>query len=366
MATLTLTLRQPAQLSTSLRSDGVIDTVDHVPGWVVRGALANAWIRSHGRPESAPTRQRFIELFEGGVRFGPLFQGEPPSPLSVFEHKYEPQKAKGCQMAPVDAAEEPALSPLADCAACGQAWKEVRPHHAREATHVRTSVVIDPTTDTAAKGKLFSRRRIPARTRSQGNAAAGEQSLNTTAFTGDVTGPESLVNELLALQGVRIGGRKTSHGSVSLAASETPARMPWLRTDGVLIIPFISPAVFVDDAGRPTTVPSPEELSEVLGVKAQVIRRWVRWDAVGGWHAASGLPKPTEIVVAAGSTYAVKLDGPLSAGSLARLAERGLGLRRHEGFGHIGGRTPVLMTADVAPEAPHPVEVAASQMEKGR
>lgn len=149
MAILTLTLRQPAQLSTSLRSDGVIDTVDHIPGWVVRGALANAWIRAHGQPESGEARECFVELFEGGVRFGPLFQGEPPSPLSVFEHKYEPQP--GCEKAPVDAAEQLILSALAECPVCGQEWKEVRPHLAREATHVRTSVVIDRTTGTATK-----------------------------------------------------------------------------------------------------------------------------------------------------------------------------------------------------------------------
>lgn len=55
----------------------------------------------------------------------------------------------------------------------------------------------------------------------------------------------------------------------------------------------------------------------------------------GGWHAVSGLPKPEERAVAAGSTYAALTKGSLSEDAARRLLLRGVGLRRHEGFGAL-------------------------------
>lgn len=61
----------------------------------------------------------------------------------------------------------------------------------------------------------------------------------------------------------------------------------------------------------------------------------MRWHTVGGWHLASGLPKSAEVAVAAGSTYLIEPPAPVPDDALAELGRRGLGLRRHEGFGDL-------------------------------
>ncbi len=50
---LTLTLSQPAQLGDRARKDFVLSTMEHVPGSVVRGAFAAAWLARHGVVQAA-------------------------------------------------------------------------------------------------------------------------------------------------------------------------------------------------------------------------------------------------------------------------------------------------------------------------
>lgn len=371
MKSLTVTLRQPTQLSTSLRSDGVIDTIGHVPGWVVRGALAAAWIRTYGSPEQEPARGMFLRLFEGGVRFGPLYAADAPPPLSVHRHKYSSDPS--CTTAYLDAAASADLQIPYTCGDCGQEWVPLRPGLSHEARHLRTSVAIDSTSQTAIPKKLFSRRRL--RPRVPIRDAEGRTTGQITAtFCGEVNGDDDLVVRLAKLRQVRLGGRKTSHGAVTIRFGVADSPQLWVRDDGLLVFALSSPGVFVDAAGRPTNAPSDGELSNVLGCEARVVKAWTRWDTVGGWHGASGLPKPTETVVTAGSTFAVKLADPLRA-DLAALVARGVGLRRHEGFGHIGSyRVPaepaeaieqvLRMAADVGPpegEEPFPEPIPEEQ-----
>ena len=83
-----LTLLSPAAIG-ELRSAGFVTrTLRYVPGSVVRGALARTWLVDHDL--TAPAERRsFLELFEGGVSFGPLHRsGCLPAPLSLLTHKY--------------------------------------------------------------------------------------------------------------------------------------------------------------------------------------------------------------------------------------------------------------------------------------
>ncbi len=321
MGTLTVTLRQPTQVSTRIRSDQLNATETHIPGWVVRGALANAWIRARGAPEGS-ARAEFVRLFEGEVRFGPLFAPDTlPPPLSRYDHKYSPDLR--CNPSSFDAA----LTPIEvdqPCKTCGQPWKQWSPKLSQTVPRsVRTSVAIDPVREVAAKGQLFSRDRLSP----------------TTRFTGPITSHDvGLLQQLATLKHVRIGARRTTHGAIDLEVDpHASADLPPVRDDGVLLLRLLSPAVFVDNEGRPSLTPSKDELASVLGVDATVEHSWARWGSVGGWHLASGLPKPTETVAVEGSTYAVRLAEPVGQDVLRELVRRGLGLRRHEGFGHLFG-----------------------------
>ena len=102
--------------------------------------------------------------------------------------------------------------------------------------------------------------------------------------------------------------------------------------DGPLVIRLNGPAVFVDQAGRPSLGPDPGlDLDDAVVVE----RSWARPVTWTGWHAASGLPKPEELCASPGSTY--RLTGPAAAlrGLAERLPREGIGLRRAEGFGDV-------------------------------
>lgn len=326
MTLLTVTLEQPAQVTQRVRNGNINHTEEFIPGGAVRGAFAAAWISRHGQP--TPTNRRrsaFVELFEGGVRFGPLYAGQPPLPLSVYGHKYA--DGVGCPRAEIDTALEP--DPTASFACpCGETFEQVRGLRASETPRVRrhTSAPIHGS-GVALSGSLHSRDAIVA-----GSILSG-QLLSEQA---------DLIDELADLGPLQLGGRRTTHGLARAAVTgsdNTPA--PQRHPGGGIIIRLGSPAVLVDDEGRPALAPSPRELTAALRVPAQVANVWARWDQLGGWHAASGLPKHSEVCVAAGSTYLVRCDGEVPDDALAALARRGLGLRRHEGFGHLSGQ-PVL------------------------
>jgi CRISPR-associated protein Csx10 len=191
----------------------------------------------------------------------------------------------------------------------------------REAPRRRTSVAISPA-GTAVEGALFTRETL----------GAGQ------VFRGTVTAPDdTLLRVLDGLGPVRVGGRRTTHGLADITvAAEAAAPLPQRRSDGMLVVRLRSPGIFTDEYGRPSRDPSGQELSEALGgAGASVVQRWTRWEQAGGWHVASGLPKQQELTVAAGSTYIISTERSVADSALARLAERGLGLRRHEGFGDL-------------------------------
>jgi CRISPR-associated protein Csx10 len=316
---LTLTLRQPAQIGDKARSDFVLGTQDHLPGTVVRGAFAASWIATHGAPEhGSPSRQKFLDLFEGGVRFGPLFADGEVLPLSVVTHKYQPQE--DCPEIEFDLA-------LVDdapgrCETCESPLERSRERRG-EAVRVRrrTSVAI-ATSGVARRGQLVTRDTLEAGQSFSGTLVAGNQ---------------EAMDALALLGPVRVGGRRTTHGAADVQIKEgLPPPTAQRRQDGLLILRLRSPGIFTDDWGRPSRDPNAGELTDVLGCPVRVLRRWARWHTVGGWHLASGLPKPAEVAVAEGSTYLLEAAAPVSDESLAELGRRGLGLRRHEGFGDLG------------------------------
>lgn len=319
MSELVLTLRQPAQLGSKARSDNVLGTMEHIPGSAVRGALAAAWLARNGISKpGTPEREEFLRLFEGGVRYGSLLRdGTEFMSLAVVGHKYHPQD--NCEVIDYDRAlgEEPPP----ECPQCTSPIEQRKGLKGkRKAPRRRTSVAIGGD-GTAIDGALFTRETLEAGETFRGTVAASDDAL--LKILGDL-GP------------VRIGGRRTTHGLADIAIE--PGTAPPLPEchDGMIIVRLRSPGIFVDDRGRPADRPSESELEQALGgTGARVEKAWTRWEQVGGWHAASGLPKPQELAVAAGSSYVISTERPVDHAALSALADRGLGLRRHEGFGDL-------------------------------
>ena len=322
MTTLTLTLRQPAQLGDRPRDDFVLATMDYLPGAVVRGAFAAAWIAANGDP-GGPGRAAFLRLFEGGVRYGALLRpGTEADSLAVVRHKYE---TDNCRVVDYDRATGDVPPPR--CPDCDFPLEPARPGLFTDTPGVsppvrrRTSVAIGES-GLARRGQLFTRETLPHGERFTGTLVADN--------------PDDLAR-LRELGQVRVGGRRTTHGLADVAIGEQKPPGAQQLDATTLVLRLRTPGIFTDDLGRPSPQPGDTELTRVLGTGARVERRWTRWQEVGGWHVASGLPKPAELAVAAGSTFLIRTEREVAPPVLQALSRRGLGLRRHEGFGDLAG-----------------------------
>jgi CRISPR-associated protein Csx10 len=287
-------------------------SLPYVPGSTLRGALAAAWIREHGEPQAHPRRSEFIDLFEGEIRYGLLLQdGTGVVPLTVRRCKY-PTEAE-CSTWCEDAAYAPEAIACPHCGGGVESGKgEVSGVLSRRV--LRAALGDD---GRAKDGYLYARYEL-ARER---------------AYQGTISGTHPWLEEKRTIW---IGGRTTTSGRAAFhAVSAGHLPVPASRhPDGALVIRLTAPAILVDDAGRPTLDPVPEllRLLELPREALKKAQRWTRPQRVGGWHAASGLPKPTEIAVAMGSTVVLHLA---ETGNLARLRREGIGLRRTEGHGSL-------------------------------
>ncbi|WP_280260085.1 type III-B CRISPR module-associated Cmr3 family protein [Nocardia abscessus] len=315
-ALVTAILDQPAALGTGSRGDFRNDTYDHIPGSVLRGACAAAWIRRHGKP--APDDTRFAEVFEGTGAFGPLHaQDTLPLPLSARVHKYGPEP--GCRQVWWERAYGATQE---SCTDCGQELRESKGEPTGEVARLtRVHAALDAH-GVAEDQKLFETVAL----------APG------TTLSGWVSGDAvaALYHERSPLTRLKLGGGRSTRGGARITIDTLARPEPLeIRTDGHLILRCAAPAVFFDDFGFPADRPSPTHLRTLLGCPAEVIEHWTRWTDIGGWHAASGLPKPVERAVAAGSTYLVALSGTPAPERLDMLRTNGIGVRRREGFGAL-------------------------------
>ncbi|MFF4128271.1 type III-B CRISPR module-associated Cmr3 family protein [Microbispora rosea] len=290
-------------------------TLPYVPGSSLRGALAAVWIREYGVPSrDNPRRAEFIDLFEGEVCYGSLLQdGTAVTPLSAIRCKYP--RTGVCHAWSADAAVD---GEATTCPECGGGVEFGKGDLADVATRrvLRTELDAD---GRPRQSHLYARHEL----------------LRGLTYRGRITGTHPWLD---SERDVWLGGRTTTSGratfrAVPVAAPPGVPRSP--RSDGAIVIRFAAPAIIVDGAGRPTLNPVPE-IVRVLGLPERCLvssRTWTRPQRVGGWHAASGLPKPTELAMSMGSVTVLHLAEEPDAERLGSLAVSGIGLRRVEGFG---------------------------------
>lgn len=345
MIRVTVRAEQPLHLGSRLDTGWLTDTHRFVPGSVLRGALAALWLAEHRPPKPDTTADtEFQRLFEGAVRFGPLYPDDNAlRPLSVFGCKYADDD--DCRAFAHDAAfDGPAP---AECPACGSPVEASKGHVDGVPVVQHTRVELDER-GRARNGQLYTRRALPA----------------ATQFTGLIDGdPDGDLAWLL--QGerpVRFGGRRSTSGlaTLSAGAEAPPTSFTGFRPDQHrLVIRLLAPGIFVDPWGRPSWLPDLRELSVTLGVPAAFDAAFARPAVVSGWHAVSNLPKPRDFAVAPGSVFVLRFDTDLpDHAGLQRLWHSGLGLRRAEGNGWISlQRWQAPPAPDTAPKpAPDAVQ----------
>ncbi|MGJ7908499.1 type III-B CRISPR module-associated Cmr3 family protein [Actinopolyspora sp. H202] len=322
-ARVTVLLDETVATGKNAQSDHRQDTHEHIPGSVLRGAIAADWIRRSG--QSVTTTPEFTSIFEGRGSFGPLHTpASLPIPLSVRVHKYEPTRK--CHQLWWDEAFDDDAERCPHC----EGPLERSKGQARGGIPTTTRTTAALTADGEAEDSaLFSQRALSQGLRLHG-WLHGEA---VRALNPDGTPITSLL----------LGSRRSVRGKASVEVDHAVSPGPVETTGNDVVLRLAAPAVFVDDFGLPSTTPDLSELSEALGVEASEVRgSWTRWDETGGWHAASGLPKPTERCVAAGSTYRVRCAEPPAEEALRTLMARGVGLRRREGFGALFRTEPPL------------------------
>ncbi|MEV6229056.1 type III-B CRISPR module-associated Cmr3 family protein [Saccharopolyspora shandongensis] len=328
-ARLTVTLDEPVAASRRFRTDFAHDAYDHIPGTVLRGALAAVWIRERGAPTD--DSREFLDVFEGDGSFGPLHPAAGvPVPVSVQRHKYQHDPDK-CRRLWWDRALDEGAEV---CDQCDQQLEPSKGEAMRSAScTTRTRVALDER-GVAKEGQLFRQNSLAAR----------------TVLTGWVHGPavRALHLDGQLIDVLQLGGRRSVQGGATLHADFDAEPEPVEQRenrDGTadIILRLLAPGVFVDELGVPYHEPCLDEISDVLEVDVtKVVGSWIRWIEVGGWHAASGLPKPTERAVQAGSTYRIRCETPASEENRRKLMARGVGLRRREGFGALYTPQPPL------------------------
>jgi CRISPR-associated protein Csx10 len=315
-------------------------TLPYVPGSTVRGALATTWIQQNGIPDASnPLREEFLDLFERDIRYGPLFQqGTAVTPLSAVWCKYPSTSA--CAAWSADAVVD---GDITTCPHCGKGTDTGK----GEVTGVRVRRILRTSLDKegrAVDGNLFARHEL-------------ESGLT---YRGRLAGQHPW---LMQPREIWLGGRTSTCGLADIRVTSEPAGQaaPPIagspRPDGALVIRLSSPAVVVDDAGRATLDPA-KEILRVLGMEARALRAsrcWTRPVRIGGWHAASGLPKPVELAMSMGSAVVLHFDRQPSQDQLRRLASDGVGLRRIEGFGTVDVNPPRWQRPAVEP-SPQPTE----------
>jgi CRISPR-associated protein Csx10 len=346
MHRISVTLNAPVTIPSGPPNGNITRSRDYVPGTVLRGALASVWIARHGPPgPSQPLRNEFIELFEGSVRWPDLrLEHVTPIPPSVVECKYKPTiecETFAYDMADVDNSVYPH-----DCPQCAGPTSHGKgtSRGTQLERHTRTALVSVGVgrTGTAAEGTLHTVEALPTGADLSGVIhTAGSQVADHFI--------ESLNGEA-----IRLGRRKTVQGRATITISAAAATAPELTTDGTIIVRLLSDAIIIDDAGRSLSEFDLTEFRTVLGDDSIEIGTptWVRTGRIGGWHSSAGLPKPTEVTVIAGSTIALTGASDVQQSDLIRLVERGIGLRRNEGFGALTVNPPAWRpsTAETEPD----------------
>ncbi|MCB0990943.1 MAG: hypothetical protein KDB16_08195 [Acidimicrobiales bacterium] len=207
-----------------------------------------------------------------------------------------------------------------ECPSCHRGIEQLKGALRGSSLRERTRVALDEH-ETARDGAMFTREEIPA-----------ESDLD-----GWIDGEHDWLASVEEMP-IWVGGRRSTSGKgiASCSSGSAPDAGP-ITQPGRLVIRCATPLISLDTTGRPQLQPSTRELAARLGVdegSIELERRFARPVVIGGWHQASGLPKPRELAAVPGSTFVYHVEG-LTDRQCSSLAAHGLGHRTREGFGWI-------------------------------
>ena len=128
----------------------------------------------------------------------------------------------------------------------------------------------------------------------------------------------------------------------------------------------VSPLLAMNENGHACARFPVEEVETALGVAVRVEKSWTRVATVGGVWGHLPMPRPQVPALAPGSSFILVFGRAVTRAELWAIEERGLGLRRGEGFGrvvlgtwHPGVRGTIEAPAPTGPKVPDDPEALA-------
>lgn len=384
---LKITLEEPLLLGGVKGGVGFLDTLNYVPGRILRGAWAE-WLVAQGREKEIPETVGQVSLWN----FFPAAEWRhvvyvSPFLLSTLTCKTEPgfisepnPRKRGHGV--VDTAlphvaylllREAGASlslPFAVACGCGGRTADCDGFYAvyrdgqhercvwvRQDYHTQTRVALSRQRRAAREGMLYTVTALSPYVKGPEDKGNARQ-----VFLGRVSGTSDLVGEMVqALNIMPIGALRTRGygkikiepseivgfpplalrleqfnqklailwgdlGRLAAGATQLPARPPGIYFS----VDLLAPGIF-RQRGQPVLFPTLEFGGRVL----EPLLRFTRPAFVGGWSTAWGLPKPTELAARMGSVYLFRWNGSREEllPWLERLEGEGVGERRDEGFG---------------------------------
>ena len=137
--------------------------------------------------------------------------------------------------------------------------------------------------------------------------------------------------------------RSAGNGNITVEISEVSSPWPINPVNHVANVQLMSDAIVPDPAcGAFSRGLSASDWSRILGVRVEVPQAASTSRIILGWSGTTGLSRDRVIAISAGSVFKLTSADPALESAVHRLAAKGLGTRRHEGFGIIAVNPPWL------------------------
>lgn len=372
-------LDEPLLVSRRADTGNQFESVQSIPGTVLRGALA--WRMAHRlgdalKEEAGPAYASFVSLFFGDqVCFSPML------PLSISQSNHEqayaaiptPKDLVTCELHPGYPGNpenghgvwsrakgyDQDICSIPECKASakgldhfivlndGSLRSQYQPQQS-----VEMHISMDPQSGRVREGELFG-----FVTLDSGQYFLGEIVCADKA-TWETLRQMSGLTDAGEVNTLRMGkASRRGHGQVSMVFSEAQAS-PWhgpaidqrVTDPADVVMSLLSDGVVMDDWGRAVQSFAEAWLAQELHLPAGAtvcVTPDRSFSAVRGFqsfNAKLGLPKARDTVLAAGSTVHLQFTGIDPAAlqkALEKVEAQGIGLRRNEGFGRVAFNHPI-------------------------
>ena len=358
-------LMSPCCLSEMPAMGNEVDTLDYIPGSVLMGTLAGAYLRKGGIADG-----QFRQLFcEGDACFPNLYplDGETHvrvTPLSTYTCKSHPgfrgERVNGSRLRSHGAWDllfeglpNFAGFPGRRCSSskgesCGNSplvpygvfysGAGRNPKSYQMKTVMATRTAVSGKTRSAVGASLHSQRELPGGAKFWGLLAATNEAIET-------------LERLISPQGCigYIGRRRM--GKVRFEISNWNLDWPGTDPSSFLVedghayftMTLLSDGILVDKLLRPAITLTPEILNDpeqggFPPVSVSIVKAFCAARRLSGWHSVARIFKPVDVALVKGSTFLLRI-GQDDAGTVREWMQKvlytGIGLRRSEGFGQV-------------------------------